>query len=209
MSSLINVNRLVAQRRPRAAAVIAAMIAASAMGASADAAVPARRYPPTDTAAVAKIFDPALSRLGLRVTRSLVQGGADYEPDPRGSHLALYVEPISAEYQTDDYITNIVTAAKVFLPKIFERWRGLRSFDVCQEPLPGVDDRDVPPPVTQIAVSRQGSKEFRWQGTTLPDVIAESRRHTRAKSEEQFHLYVNSAVLANPEYQRQVEKSRE
>lgn len=79
-------------------------------------------------------------------------GSRDY--DPAGRHLAVYVEatgPVGA----DVYVANLVPVAQAFLPEVFERFPQLDSFDVCQEPPPGVDDRAEPRTWTQVLVTRQ------------------------------------------------------
>jgi hypothetical protein len=124
------------------------------------------------------VFDPALRKLGLRTTRALLQNIKTYTRDPHGSHLAVYVQPISASYTDAEYVTHFVPVAKVFLPSIFKRWKGLRTFDVCQEPRPGEDPRAEPPPVTQLYVTRAGVAGLEWRNATIADVL-EASTHTK------------------------------
>jgi hypothetical protein len=140
--------------------------------------VASRRLPPAGYKALARIFDPALRTLGLRTSRAMLQNIKTYTRDPHGSHLALYAEPISTSYTDREYVAHFVPVARVFLPSIFKRWKGLQSFDVCQEPRPGEDPRREPPPVTQLYVTRAGAAKVRWNDTTIADLL-EASTHTR------------------------------
>ena len=101
-----------------------------------------------------------------------------YTRDRHGGHLAVYVQPISPAYTDADYVTHFVPVAKIFLLSIFKRWRGLRTFDVCQEPLREDDPRPEPPPVTQLYVTRAGAEHMHWHNATIADVL-EASTHTR------------------------------
>ncbi len=110
---------------------------------------------PGSKAAIEKEFSPAVERLGLRITRAGLArqlGSGDY--DPAGRHLAVYVEPVGP-VAADVYVANLVPVAQAFLPEVFERFPQLESFDVCQEPPPGVDDRAEPRTWTQVLTTRQ------------------------------------------------------
>jgi len=114
-----------------------------------------RELPPGSRADIEKEFSSAVAKLGLHITRAGLAsqlGSRDY--DPAGRHLAVYVEsdgPVGA----DVYVANLVPVAQIFLPEVFERFPQIDSFDVCQEPPPGVDDRAEPRSWTQVLVTRR------------------------------------------------------
>jgi len=174
--------------------VLAAVLLGSACSSSSDSTE--SRLPPNDFDELAEIFDPKLKPLGLQLTRGALvdtdNGG--YEKSDRGHHLALYVEP-TGEYTPEQYARGIVPSARIFLPTVFDRWPGLKTMDVCQEPLPGVDDRESPPPVTQIYVTRAEAERFDWDDARLADVIAAASRGRRG-----FTLYVAPSLVADPSY---------
>ena len=133
-------------------------------------------YPPNDVTELARIFDPQLEPLGLRLVRGRLidrsEGG--YEPSDTGTHLALYAEPFGT-VSTDRYISNIVPLTKIFVPEVFDRWERLASFDICQEPLPVVNDDPEPPPVSQVTVFRGPATNLDWDGMDLRGLIRASR----------------------------------
>ena len=126
------------------------------------------------------MFDPALRTLGLRTSRAVLQSATTYKRDPHGTRLAVYAKPISASYTDTEYVTHFVAVARVFLPSIFRRWKGLQSFDVCQEPRPGEDPRSEPPPVTQLFVTRAGTEHLHWDHATIADLLEASTHPGRA-----------------------------
>jgi hypothetical protein len=156
---------------------------------------PEEHLPPNDFDALAEMFDPQLEELGLRLTRgALVDTSEGYEVSDTGRHLALYVEP-TGEYAAADYADNIVTTARLFLPLVFERWDRLETFDVCQEPRPGEDDREEPPPVTQLFVSRPDSADVDWANVTLPELV-----DATTPTSSTFRLYVHPMLRSDPAY---------
>jgi hypothetical protein len=92
--------------------------------------------------------------------------------------------------------------SRIFLPRVFKEWQDLESFDVCQEPVPGVDDRESPPPVTQLLVSRKGAKRVRWPKATLQDILeaAQLPPGSPPESTRDFFLFVNAALAKQPAY---------
>jgi hypothetical protein len=119
---------------------------------------------------------------------------------PTYRHLAIYVEPTGSASDAR-YITNIVKSARIFLPMVFERWGALTSFDICQEPLPGVDDRPEPPPKTQLLVSRKGAAGVRWKHASLSDLLIESTTpRTSAAEQRAFFLYVDPQLQQQAAY---------
>jgi hypothetical protein len=182
-----------------ALALVAAVVA-SAPGARAGGQAP--DLPPSSRAELVRLFDPQLEKLGLRTTRALLQSLDTYRSDPQGTHLAIYVEPI--ESMTDaEFVANITKVSRIFLPRVFREWKDLESFDVCQEPVPGVDDRESPPPVTQLLVSRKGARQVRWPKATLRDIVAAAQRPADAPpvSARDFFLFVNAQLSQQPAYQ--------
>jgi hypothetical protein len=155
--------------------------------------------PPPTEAAIASIFDAHLAPLGLHVSRAALQQPPTYAPDPKGRHLAVYALP-SGKYDTADYERNIVKVARAFLPTVFRRWKGLLSFDVCQEPLPALDSRAEPPPVTQLLVTRRGAARIDWSHVTRRALerTARAQQHHRHPD---LMLYVDHTLLAEPSYQ--------
>jgi hypothetical protein len=156
----------------------------------------AQSLPPNDFEELADIFDPDLEPLGLKLTRGALidtrEGG--YRPSDAGRHLAVYVAP-TGEYTPAEYAGGIVPSAQVFLPEVFERWDELETFDVCQEPLPGTDDRKEPPPVTQLFLSRAEARDVDWNNVTLADLLA-----AKQPARESFTLYIAPEVMIDPSW---------
>lgn len=131
--------------------------------------------PPAKFKKLAKRFDPVLEPYGVQLSRGLLQDLDTYRPDPRGTHLALYVEPIDADYASARYIENFTALTREFVPKVFDKWEDLESFDICQEPYN--DTRESPPPVTQIFLTRDAlDRVGDWRKAELSELIAASPR---------------------------------
>ena len=129
--------------------------------------------PPAGRDELAKLFDDQLRGLGLRTTRASIQLRPDYQQSTQGGHLAIYVEPIDpAGVSARRSVETIVPLARIFLPKVFRRWSDLGSFDVCQEPAADVDPSAVPPPITQVAVTRKAAAAIDWADASLDDLVA-------------------------------------
>jgi hypothetical protein len=135
----------------------------------------ASKLPPNKKAVIEKVFESRLDRLGLRLTRGALVDLESGEPSASGTHLAVYVEP-TGPYTPDDYARRVVAVTRVFAPMSFDTWRGLRSFDVCQEPLPAVDARPEPPPTTKVTMTRGAARKIRWKGLDLPTLLTEANR---------------------------------
>jgi hypothetical protein len=182
--------------RPRAfvALLLALALAAACSSDDSEPAVD-EHLPPNDFEQLAEMFDDELEPLGLRMTRgALVDTSDGYEESDTGRHLAVYVEP-TGEYTTADYVDGIVPSAQVFLPEVFERWDRLETFDVCQEPLPGADDRKEPPPVTQLYVSSEEADAIAWETVRLAELVAAAEPARR-----EYRLYVSPAVTSDPAF---------
>lgn len=155
-----------------------------------------RKLPPDKKAAIAKVFASEVDRLGLRLTRGALLDLKTGKPSPSGTHLAVYVEP-TGPYTADDYARRIVAVTKVFAPRSFDMWRGLTSFDVCQEPTPDVDARPEPPPKTKVTMTRDAAREVRWKRLDLPTLLSDAKRlGSRALS-----VYAEPEVRSTTRYQ--------
>lgn len=159
--------------------------------------------PPATRKGLVAIFDQKVKPFGLRVTRAALVNPAQ-ERDPKGTHLAIYVEP-TGEYTIDDYLDGTVTVSKVFLPYVFERWKRLKSFDVCQEPRPAVDDRSIPAPETQVYATRRGTELVDWKTVDVATMIHTSQEEaaaTPANGDVRFSVFVAKHLQNTPAYQQ-------
>jgi hypothetical protein len=184
------------------AGLVLALALALPGGASAGAAPRNGSLPPSARKDLVAVFKKKVAPFGLRVTRAALVNPKQ-ERDPKGTHLAIYVEP-TGEYTPQDYIDGTVDVSKVFLPYVFSRWRGLKSFDVCQEPRPTVDDRPAPPPETQVYATRAGSKLVDWKTVDVATMIrtsAEQAAATGINEDVPFSLYVTQHLKNTPAYQ--------
>ena len=195
---------MMGRRRRRATALLVTLlITASALAVAtgpttAGAASP--DLPPAKQAALAKLFREELKPFGLKVSRGLLQDPLTYDPDPKGTHLALYVTPTSSNYATADYVENFAKITRVFVPMVFNRWKGLQTFDICQEPVD--DPRDEPPPVTQIYVSRTAlDRVGNWKQATLLDLLAAAPKDRRQRGAD-YYVYFNGEVRQDPTFQQ-------
>ena len=163
----------------------------------------AHALPPNDKAAIERVFAPTLKRLGVRLTRGALVDLETGKPSPNGTHLAVYVEP-TGDYTVEDYARGTVPTLRAFIPIAFERWGGLTSFDLCQEPLPAADARPEPPPVTKVDVTRAASRKVRWDDLDLARLLRDAKRlGSRALSVyaqpdvRQTAFYQDAAMKAN------------
>ena len=140
--------------------------------------VPAGALPPPSALELEPVYGAALTELGLRLTDRgglIDRSGGGYAPSAAGTHLALYVEPIGEERTVEEYIDGIRGVAAVF-GDVFERWPGLTSYDVCQEPVGDDGDPATEPlPVTQIELTKEEAAAFDWDTVTVVDLVRESR----------------------------------
>jgi len=158
--------------------------------------------PPSARKNLVAIFNKKVKPFGLRITRAALVNPAQ-ERDAKGTHLAIYVEP-TGEYTPQDYIDGTVDVSKVFLPYVFTRWKRLKSFDVCQEPRPAVDDRPTPAPETQVYATRAGSKLVDWKTVDVATMIQTSREQAAAtgtNGDVKFSLFVAKHLQITPAYQ--------
>jgi hypothetical protein len=162
-------------------------------------------FPPSARKDLAAVFDPKLRTFGLRVTRAALVDATNHR-DPHGTHLAIYVEP-TRSYTAQDYVDGTVDVTRVFLPSVFSRWKGLRSFDVCQEPSPAVDDGPEPPPETQVFASRAGSRAIDWSTADLATLIARADGAAMSAGTTRpvvFSVYVAAHLRHTPAYRAAV-----
>jgi hypothetical protein len=135
----------------------------------------AKALPPNDKAAIERVFAPVLKRLGVRLTRGALVDLKTGKPSATGTHLAVYVEP-TRDFTPEDYARGTVKTLRAFIPTAFERWGGLTSFDVCQEPLPAADARPEPPPITKVDLTKAASRTVRWDGLDLARLLRDAKR---------------------------------
>ncbi len=165
------------------------VVAALATVVPAEAASPVRRLPPSTRDELARIFDVKVRDLGLQTSRALLQNLDTYAADPNGRHLAVYLEPIDDEFTNAEYVASFDDVAKVFLPMVFKRWKGLKGFDVCLEPVASEDLSEAPPPITQLLVTRQGVRVLDWKDASLVDMIVASVEY-KATEDAEADVYV-------------------
>lgn len=135
--------------------------------------------PPLEAAAVADTYEDALAELGLRLTDRGGLVDEDFEPDPDGTHLSLYVAPLGAR-DDDAYVDGLVEVTAVFADDVFDRWPGLQSFDVCQEAVPP-EGSDSAPARTQVTLTREAAAAVDWDTTDLAELMAVTEDHRDAK----------------------------
>jgi hypothetical protein len=187
---------------PEASATTAALATTSdnptvaAAAAALPAADPNQELPPDDVGTIRRLYEPALATMGLRLTRALLFDTTNdgYGPSPSGTHLALYVEPIDDTYSNADFVDGLWDTAAVFTPDVFARWSGLESYDICQEPPPGVDDAVEPLPYSQINLTRDIAETIDWATGDTSVLIA------TARTSKDFQLIVAREIRETPEY---------
>lgn len=131
--------------------------------------------PPTDFDTMAAIFDPLVEPLGYRLGRVALIDLETYEESPDATHLAVYLTPLAAK-TPDEYATELVPVARVFLPAVFATWPGLESFDVCQEPFEF--EGDAPPPgLTVLEVDRAAAEAVDWASIDLAGLLDARQVH--------------------------------
>ena len=158
-------------------AALGVLAACGDTGSDDDAEPEAEPLPEDDRAALAAVFDPRVAPLGLRITRAGLYAPDDsYRTSEAGTHLALYAEPMDGEsFDAARYLENLVPSAAATIPYALERWSGLKSADLCQEPVPtgtpgsgGEEDAFV----TQVLLGRADAEAIDWEAAELVDLIA-------------------------------------
>jgi hypothetical protein len=183
--------------------LIAAVVAGCSSGSGGGSSGSANALPPNDKAAIERVFAARLEPLGVRLTRGALVDLKTGKPSDKGTHLAVYVEPTGA-ITPDDYARGTVPTLRAFIPTAFERWGGLKSFDVCQEPLPAVDTRPEPPPETKVDLTKEASAKVRWDDIDLAGLLTDAKRlgpralSVYAKPDvRDTSFYQDAAVAAN------------
>ena len=159
---------------------------------------PATELPPAGASDLEPIYGAALAELGLRLVDRgglIDRGGGGYAPSATGTHLAIYVEPID-DRTIPEYIDGIRSVAAMF-GDVFERWPGLATYDVCQEPVdPDGSLGPEPLPVTQIELTREEAQAFDWDSVTVVDLVRASLTEPRGLA-----LRVSSTLASDPSYE--------
>lgn len=151
--------------------------------------------PPAGALDLEPIYGDALAEIGLKLTDRgglIDRSGGGYVQSAEGDHLALYVEPID-DRTTPQYIDGIRSVAAVF-GDVFDRWSGLASYDVCQEPAD--DDQPEPLPVTQIELTRAEAAAFDWDSVTVVDLVRASLADPQGLA-----LRVSAELSIDPAYE--------
>jgi hypothetical protein len=160
--------------------------------------------PPQSARALISLYRDELAALGLELTDRgglIDRSGGGYDPSASGEHLALYLEP-TGERSTAEYVEGVVTATKVFVPDVFERWPALESFDVCQEPPASRDPNPEPAPVTQIELTRDQAEAIAWDEVTLAQLLERSTSDPPG-----LRLLVADELHDDPTYRAALEES--
>jgi hypothetical protein len=135
------------------------------------------------TEAVVALFSDVVEPLGFRVTRGSLVDLTAYRSSPEGRHLAVYVAPLE-EFNPGEHAEAFMPLVRLFVPMVFERWAGLESFDICQEPhsWPG---GGTPPAVTLFDIDRATADGIDWETVTLGDLIdlADGHDHLRVTAD--------------------------
>ncbi len=163
---------------------------------------PSSDPPPRSKAALVREFGPGVERLGLRITRAglfELAGATDYTE--KGRHLAVYVEPLGSA-DIESYVATVDRLAKVFLPEVFDRLPQIDTFDVCQEPPPGVDDREEPRVFTRLLIKRSEVAAIDWETIDARGMLAAA---LRAPTSINFALAPE--VESSPAWQRIVNEA--
>lgn len=161
------------------------------------ASAPEGALPPAAALDLEPYYGADLAAIGMRLTDRgglIDRSGGGYLPSAEGTHLALYVEPIGDRTLTE-YLDGIRSVTAIFAGDIFDRWPGLVSFDVCQEPTTADDARPEPLPVTQIEMTRDEAAAFDFTSATVLDLMRASRADPPGLA-----LRVSSEVARDPGY---------
>jgi hypothetical protein len=155
--------------------------------------------PPKNASEIIPLYKDELAELGLLLTprNGLIdRSNNQYLNSAEGQHLAIYVEPTRAR-TNEEYAEGILSVTKIFVPDVFERWPRLESMDVCQEPDPVIDDREEPPPLTQIEFTREQAAAIDWDEVTVADLVAMSR-----EDPPKLRLHIDEKIEESPEFER-------
>jgi hypothetical protein len=151
--------------------------------------------PPQSALDLESIYGDQLADLGLKLTERgglIDRTGGGYEPSAQGTHLALYVQPTGAR-NVAQYLEGIRSVGAVFAD-VFDRWPGLESFDVCQEPVPDPSSHTTgePLPITQIELTRDQAEAIDFDTVTVVDLVRLAHQDPPA-----MHLRVGGTIARN------------
>jgi hypothetical protein len=154
--------------------------------------------PPAGALDLEPLYGDALAAVGMKLTDRgglIDRSGGGYVASPTGRHLALYVEPIEDERSTEAYYDGILDVAVIF-SDIYDRWPGLETYDVCQEPPDPFGRQEAEPlPVTQIELSRSQSDAIDWDSVTVEDLVRGAQTDP-----PELALRVSTEMAAYPPY---------
>jgi hypothetical protein len=153
--------------------------------------------PPKNASEIVPLYEDELAELGLLLTprNGLIdRSNNQYINSAEGQHLAIYVEPTRGR-TNEEYVEGILSVTKIFVPDVFERWPRLESMDVCQEPDPVIDNREEPPPLTQIEFTREQAAAIDWDEVTVADLVAWSK-----EDPPRLRLTVAEKLEESPEF---------
>ncbi len=158
----------------------------------------AKDLPPEDALDLEPIYGDQLAAIGLKLTDRgglIDRSGGGYEQSAGGTHLALYVQP-TGDRNLAQYLDGIRSVSAIFATA-FDRWPGLESFDVCQEPVPNPSSpvKGEPLPVTQIELSRAQADAIDFDTVSVVDLVRLSRQVPNG-----IELRVSSRVASDPAY---------
>jgi hypothetical protein len=120
--------------------------------------------PPENFADLDALFGPALEDVGLDLTRAAV---VELEAGP---HIALYGVPAADADAPADYLDRLLPSAVAAGELALDRFPGVISFDLCQEPT-GMSS-EGPPPVTVVFLTRdQWESVPDWDDAELADLL--------------------------------------
>jgi hypothetical protein len=191
--------------RSRLRSLLAALLAGCAMvglvaacgddGGSDDLSVTDSGLPDATDEEMIAAFDPLVEDLDVVFTRAALidREGGGYERSPDGTHLALYVEPTD-DYTTAQYVDGVAELTNILTPYVYDRFPGVETYDVCQEPLGAAGAGTEPPPVTQVEIDRETYETLDFP-LSLETIAEQANRH-----EPGFFVYVDRDISRSQEW---------
>lgn len=163
-------------------------------------------FPPNDVDALAEVYDPMFEVDGLVLTRGALIDRSDggYETSDTGTHLALYVEP-TGDQTDEEYLDLLVDTTARVTPQVFSEWGSVETYDICQEPLPEVDDREEPVPVTQVEITREAAADIDFEALDLAELLAIANTEV----DPPVRVYVDPTLKELPAWQAAVDQAEQ
>jgi hypothetical protein len=170
---------------------------------------PPAGLPPSDEQTLIDLLQPRVTPFELRMTRAALIDieSQEYLESPTGRHLALYAEPAETPYPVSRYVENLVPLLRSLATKVFARWPALASFDICQEPRPGVNDAETPVPLTRVQIDRQTAGSLDWTGVELADLLELHASALARDVQPGVRVVVFGKVRRDPEYRSALRQS--